>query len=356
MLALRNRLPIKRVVQAGAVDEASVATRFTVDSRRYVVVVRKRLNDVSSAVNAVRTALLRAAIVGLIVAVLVGLGLATALLKRLRRLHEAVHRFGESGVRTEVPLDTSRDEVGDLSRAFGELQARLARQEEVRRAFVSTASHELRTPLMSLAGMLELLEDDLSRDPPHLDDARRQLSGAREQSDRMTRLAADLLDVSRLDAQLELRHEPVEVGELSRAVIAELEGRARSLGSSITLDAHDPTWALADPSATARILRILLDNALRYTPPGDAVQVSVADGDAATVTVTDSGPGVPPVDRERIFNRFTRGSLSTQEGGFGLGLAIGRELAERMGGSLALVDAPAGAAFALVLPRNAEPS
>ena len=149
------------------------------------------------------------------------------------------------------------------------MQRRLRQQEEARRAFVATASHELRTPLTSLDGMLELLDDDLHDPEPDLADARSLLDRARVQSRRLGRLAADLLDLSRIDAEVTLRSEPVELGELSRAVLAEFELGTSERGINSELDDEDgPVWALGDPGSVARIIRILLDNAVRVTPPG----------------------------------------------------------------------------------------
>jgi signal transduction histidine kinase len=198
------------------------------------------------------------------------------------------------------------------------MQTQLQHQEEARRAFVATASHELRTPLTSLEGMLELLDDDLSSDDADVDDARALLARARAQSRRLARLAADLLDLSRLDAQVELRSEPVELSELSRAVMAEFELGTAERGIASELDdSTGPVWALGDPGSVARIVRILLDNAVHV-----------------------SG-----------FQRFQRGRDTTGQAGFGLGLAIGRELAERMGGELVLdSDYGRGARFTLTLP------
>ncbi|HEY3189544.1 MAG TPA: HAMP domain-containing sensor histidine kinase, partial [Solirubrobacteraceae bacterium] len=353
LAALHSSRPIRRIVPGGAFGEAQVAARVKAGHRAYVVALRKRLNDIGSTENAVVSALTRAALVGLAAAILLGVGFATAMLRRLRRLRDAAIRFGGPDGDPEPEIDDRDDELGDLSRAFADMQARLARQEELRRAFVATASHELRTPLMSLSGMLELAGEDLSRHPPDVEEARRQLAGAREQSERMSRLATDLLDISRLDAQLELRREPVELGELGRAVIAELDNRAQRAGVDLMLDAHDSCWAAADPSATARVVRILLDNALRYAPAGTAITVGIGgQNGAAALSVADRGPGIAPDERQHVFERFTRGGDATQEGGFGLGLAIGRELAERMDGSLALVDCDAGATFLLTLPAG----
>ncbi len=238
------------------------------------------------------------------------------------------------------------------------MQTRLRRQEEARQAFVATASHELRTPLASLDGTLELLEDDLHGDRLDLEDARKRTLRAREQSRRLSNLATDLLDLSRLDAEVSLRTEPVELGEVCRAVAAEFERRASDRG--VEIEVRQPTkasWALCDPGATARIVRILLDNAIGVAPRGSTVRTDMTATETwAQVSVSDDGPGVPEQERERIFERFQRGSTTSGHSGFGLGLAIGRELAARMDGSLSLLaDSSAGkdargASFTLRLP------
>jgi signal transduction histidine kinase len=349
--ALRTNRPLRRIAPGGS-GEARVGARVEVDGHRFVLFLRKELGDVASAKAAVLSAVTRAAWFGLAVAVILGAGLATAIVRRLRRLRTAALELGAPGTAAQLPVDTARDEVGDLSRAFAEMRTRLARQEDVRRAFVATASHELRTPLTSLSGRLELAQDDLAAQPPDVAGALEQLAGAREQSDRIARLASDLLDLSRIDAELELRREPFELGELGRAVIAELEPRARERGVPVRLDAASPHWAAADPSATARVLRILLDNAYRYAPAGTEIGVSAQERNgAATLSVADRGPGIASTDREKIFERFTRGGDAMQEGGFGLGLAIGRELARHMGGSLEIEGDGPGATFVLALPR-----
>jgi signal transduction histidine kinase len=234
------------------------------------------------------------------------------------------------------------------------MQRALRRQEASRRAFVATASHELRTPLTSLQGTLELLGEDLHDGRVDLADAQRQVERARGELRRLGRLASELLDLSRLDAAIPLREEPVELAELTRAVAAEFELRARDL--DVRLDVAPPIgpcWARGDPGAVARVVRILLDNALRYSPPGETVGVSAEyHGAHATVAVADHGPGIDPAERERIFERFERGTANASETGFGLGLAIGREMAERMEGrlELAAVEGEPGARFVLRLP------
>jgi signal transduction histidine kinase len=319
---------------------------------RWALVVRKPLAEVSSAVSAVRTAFLVAALVALGLTMILGIPLSATIVRRLRRLRQAALQLAEGGPPVRVPVDRARDEVGDLARTFALMQHQLQRQEEARRAFVATASHELRTPLATLDGMLELLGEDLRSGDPDLDDAQSLLERARAQSKRLGRLAADLLDLSRIDARVDLRSEPVELAELSRAVLAEFDLGTSERGIVTMLDdSSGSVWALGDPGSVARILRILLDNAIRLSPDGSEVRVELRNGSRASLSVCDQGPGVPPEERELIFERFMRGQGTTGQGSFGLGLAIGRELAERMGGELVFDehDGP-GARFTLRLP------
>ncbi len=323
---------------------------------RYVVVVVRHLQYIASAVHVVQQAFLEAAVAGLGIALLLGIWLSSTLLRRLRRLRDATRDLERQGIEARLPVDEGYDEVSELARAFQSMRSRLARQEEARRTFVATASHELRTPLASLHGMLELIEEDLDLRHLDLEDARERAEQAREQAQRLSQLATDLLDLSRLDAQVELRSEPLELSELCRAVAAEFEQQATE--RVVHLDVHrppGPCWVLADPGSVARIVRILIDNALRFTPQGSSVELrqSALRG-RGQILVRDHGPGVPVGEQERIFERFQRGSRTGGRAGFGLGLAIGRELAERMGGSLTLLpDEPEpGARFLLELPST----
>jgi signal transduction histidine kinase len=342
-----------RVVQSfGSVDNtdvARVALPVSIDGRRYVLAVRRPIEEIPGAVRVVRTAFITAALAGVGLTLILGIALAATLVRRLRRLRQAALHLASGGAPEPLPADRARDEVGDLTRTFTIMQRRLQHQEEARRAFVATASHELRTPLTSLDGMLELLDDDLRSGDPDLADARQLLERARAQSRRLGRLAADLLDLSRLDADVALRSEPIELGELSRAVMAEFElGTSERRITPVLDDPGAPVWALGDPGSVARIVRILLDNAIRASPEGAEITIALRGGDTAELSVQDAGPGVPPQERELIFERFQRGQARGTEAGFGLGLAIGRELAERMGGQLVLADGDRpGARFTL---------
>jgi signal transduction histidine kinase len=339
-------------------DGSSVRAAIYLKRPGVIVFVRGSLTDVGGAVAAVRRAFEIGALVAILLTVLVAIPLAGRLVRRLQRLRQAALQLAIGGTVAGFPADRARDEVGDLARSFSIMQRRLRQQEEARRAFVATASHELRTPLASLEGMLELLADDLEREPPDLDDAVSLLDRARVQSRRLARLAADLLDLSRIDAEVSLRSEPIELGELGRAVLAEFELPSASRGVGIVLvEDKQPAWARADPGSVARIVRILVDNALRVAPQGSEIRVLVRSGPEPFLVVSDQGPGVAQEERALIFERFKRGRETGGEAGFGLGLAIGRELAQRMGGSLVLTDSDGpGATFTLRLQGLETPS
>ena len=190
-----------------------------------------------------------------------------------------------------MPRDTGHDEVGDLARALARMQEELRRQESARRAFVATASHELRTPLTMLQGTMELLAEDLDEIDPDMPDAQRQVATARRELLRLSTLAEELLDLSRLDAAVALRSEAVELGELARAVAAEFGLRAGERETAIeVVPPNGPCWGRGDPDAVARVVRILIDNALRY---GDGRDIRVTTGEDATRRGRRPRPGRP---------------------------------------------------------------
>ncbi len=216
-----------------------------------VLVVERRLTEVTTAVDQVRNALLAAGAVGLLVAIALAVALSSTLLRRLGRLRTAAVRISQEGI-ADAPLqhDSGRDEVGDLARAFGRMQEELRRQEQARRSFVATASHELRTPLTMLQGTMELLEEDLADDRLDIADAQAQVARARRELLRLSSLAGELLDLSRLDASVPLRSEPVELGELARAVAAEFALRADE--RDVELEVVPPREPVLEPRRPGR--------------------------------------------------------------------------------------------------------
>jgi signal transduction histidine kinase len=348
--ALRTGRTLRSTVGSGKEAEARVVVPT---QGGFAIALHEQIGSARSAAGVVGRAFMVAVVVSLATALLLGTLLAGRVVRRLRSLRDTALKVAELGPAAEFQSDNARDEVGDLTRAFAVMQEHLREQEGARRAFVATASHELRTPLTSLRLMLDALRSDLDGDNPDLAAARKQAGEAEAQADRLSALTGDLLDINRLDAGLPLRSELVEIAELARSVVAELVVRATEARREISLSAPEPVWAVADPGSAAQVLRILLDNALRHG--GGAVHVDVAqDGARVTIGVQDEGAGVPVGDRERVFDRFERGDSG--QPGFGLGLAIGRELAELMDGALTLdSEAGRGARFVLSLPSGQAP-
>jgi two-component system, OmpR family, sensor kinase len=314
---------------------------------RAVVVYSHDLNDVTEAVTLVRDRVLVASLVALAIAMLGGYLVARALAKRVRRLEVAADEVAQGRFIDPLPVD-SKDELGQLTRTFNQMQAQLRQVDVARKEFIATASHELRTPIFSLAGFVELLQDE------ELDEETRRefLETMSEQVARLQKLSVDLLDLSRLDAgSLDLRTEPVDLSELARSVVHEFTPAVAEHHTDldVRLPEEGPE-ALCDRERVAQIMRILLDNALRHTPSGTHVSVR-ADrrNGSAGLTVSDSGPGLPQESGAKVFERFYTGDAAR---GAGLGLAIARELAERMDGRLRVTSSAGSTAFTLELPAD----
>jgi two-component system, OmpR family, sensor kinase len=270
----------------------------------------------------------------------------------------ALARSITSGDRGRRLAPTRTDtELGRTAAAFDAMLDELegaeatARASEARtRRFVADAAHELRTPI---AGVQAVAEAALAPGMSTEDRERLQLLLLRE-SRRAGRLVDDLLVLARLDAGLELRREPVDLLELAGT---EAE-RAQLVAPDQQVEVRgEPVAVPGDATRLAQVLGNLLDNARRHAGPG-AVTVTVSGGDPARVLVTDEGPGVPPADRERIFDRLVRlDEARGEDGGAGLGLAIARGVARAHGGDLRCVDPPSGrgAAFELTLPSGLSP-
>jgi signal transduction histidine kinase len=291
--------------------------------------------------------LLLATAFALALALALGLLAAGVLARRLLRLENAAERIAGGDFGHPV-IDRGDDEIGQLAKAFDRMRVQLAQLDTARKEFVANASHELRTPLFSIAGFLELLSDE------DLDDATRTefLATMQSQVERLTKLSADLLDLSRLDAgQLRVVLEPVDLGEVARALVRELEHVSASSGHTLEADVDGDVWALADEERVLQIGRALIVNALVHTPAGTRVVVRGRDRGRAELSVEDNGPGIPAAQQDAIFERFHRAEGGVASGS-GLGLAIARELARLMKGDVRVASRPGRTTFTLEVPRE----
>jgi signal transduction histidine kinase len=323
-----------------------------IDNRRadWVALYSRSLQGVSETVDLIRRQLLFAGLVAGLLAVIGAYLVAGFVGRRVRRLERASRRVAAGQFVAPLPVD-SVDELGQLTVAFNDMQHRLSRVDRARKEFVANASHELRTPLFSLGGFIELLEDS------ELDEASRAelLSAMHGQVHRLQKLAVDLLDLSRLDAgSFELERDRVDLAELARMVAGEFAPAVRRGDADVQLKTTEGAVEVTcDRERVAQIMRILMDNAIRHTPEGTHVTVSTSRRNGtAKVTVADTGPGLDGGAGTQVFDRFVTGD--SQNGGAGLGLAIAKELAERMHGEIRLRSRPGRTAFTLELPSDAD--
>ena len=314
----------------------------------WVAVYSRNFEEVAETVSFIRGRVLWACAAALLIALIGGWFVARRLARRVRRVERAANDVAQGHLdREPLPVD-SEDELGQLTRTFNTMQQQLREVDIARKDFIATASHELRTPIFSLAGFVELLQDE------DLDDETRRefVDTMREQVERLQKLSVDLLDLSRLDSgSVELQTEEVDLAELTRSVVGEFRPALQDHLTELHMEVpEEGPLAECDRERVAQIMRILLDNALRHTPAGTDVTVSAQrENGSAELTVADDGPGLPPGSSDKAFERFYTGDAAR---GAGLGLAIARELAERMDGRLVLDDRGKSTAFVLRLPTN----
>ena len=268
--------------------------------------------------------------------------LAVGMTSPLREMTAAARRMARGDYSGRVTA-TSSDEVGELARAFNRMAGDLATVDRQRRELVANVSHELRTPLAALCAVLENLVDGVAEPDPVT------LRAALGQAERLTALAADLLDLARVDAgEVRLSTTQVPVLELLERAAAE----ARVGGRAVGYDVRVTPPALTVPADRARLHQLvanLLDNASRHSPAGGVVRITAQDTAAGwRLEVSDEGPGIPAADRDRVFERF--GTLAEAEGGggTGLGLAIARWVTDLHGGTIHFVEPEPGCTGARV--------
>jgi signal transduction histidine kinase len=311
----------------------------------------------------VQSALLLATIAAILLAALLAMLFSRRLTRPLARLTEASGRMAAGDYATRVAVrERAPDEMQRLAHSFNDMAgalesdvAKLRRQEQLRRELVANVSHELATPLTAIQGFTEALLDGVVSDPADRDETARLI--AREAA-RLKRLVGQLQQVARYEDGAEtLQRAPVRVQALVAETLAVLAPEIERKGVTVvnTLPDDLPP-ALADGDRLTEILLNLFDNALRHTPEGGRIEVdgaAVANGNTLRLSIGDTGPGIAPADRERIFERFYRvdASRSTATGGSGLGLAIVRSLLEVHGGTITADERPGGGArFTFTLP------
>jgi signal transduction histidine kinase len=341
----RGRIDTRRRFSASLGEELLLVTVPVADDGRVVGAVRVSASTADIAAD-VRASWLRLALLGLVV---VGSGLVLAwllarpLVRQIDRLADASSRLGagERGVRAP---EEGPAELAGLARSFNDMAESVTGNLESQREFVANASHQLRTPLTGIRLRLEAIAQ--AGGP-----AAAQAEKAEVELDRLSTLVDDLLALARA-SEPQPSGAAVDVSELAVEAAGRWSERAAEAEARIEVETSVGGSVWADRDDLRHVLDNLLDNALRYTPPGTRVRVDTALRDGCVVlAVADSGPGIASEDRSRVFERFYRGSNGRRAGfGSGLGLAIAAELARRWGGSVTLVQAP-GTRIEVSLPQ-----
>lgn len=312
--------------------------------------------------------LLPAVLIGVILSVVMAILIARWVSAPLRRLSFAARRIAAGDYDQRVPLRGPR-EVRALGQSFNEMSARVKAGQQQQKDFLASVSHELKTPLTSIQGYSQAIMDDMGGDPgaPH-----RFARVINDEAERMRRLVADLLDLARLEAgPAALQREPTDLSLVLHSVAEKLLLRADQRQIAIRTEIDPLPIIVADGDRLAQVVTNLMDNALKHTPNGGAVTLSAKQvGGQVNIAVTDTGKGIPEADLPLIFERFymvdksrkagrspsrrrdgaRRGGESVQ-GGYGLGLAITREIVEAHGGAIQVQSVEGqGSKFTVTLP------
>ena len=256
--------------------------------------------------------------------------LARGMTSPLREMADAASAMARGDYDRRVRA-TASDEVGRLAAAFNALATDLAVVDRMRRDLVANVSHELRTPISALQAVLENIVDGVEPADPET------LKTMLDQAQRLGRLVAQLLDLSRLESgAVPLDRRPFDVAEVLRRAVQESTLHANDVRVELSVGSPSPL-ADGDPERVHQVVANLLNNALRYSPPGGAVTVEAHQRrDHVELTVSDEGPGIPEGERARVFERFYRAdsARASSSGGSGLGLAIARWIVDLHGGDI----------------------
>jgi two-component system sensor histidine kinase MprB len=279
---------------------------------------------------------------GVLGAAALAAGVATLALRPVRRLTAAAETVAATGDLSERVDLGGRDELGRLATRFNTMLGALEESVGRQRRLVADASHELRTPLTAARTNVDLLRE--GNLPP--EEARHALEDAAAELDSLTTLVSDLVELSRGEER-KLRVEEVQLDDLVASAVERAKSRSPE---RLFVTSLAPTSVRVDATLVERAVLNLLDNAVKYSPPGAPIEVTVRDGE---VVVADHGPGIAEEDLPRVFDRFYRAAAARAKPGSGLGLAIVREAAEAHGGRATVESTSRGARFRLSLPATA---
>ncbi|MCO5316253.1 MAG: ATP-binding protein [Solirubrobacterales bacterium] len=313
---------------------------FTGDRVVGAVRITQSVDAVNSAVRRAQLGLALLAVLVLAFAMIVAAALADRISKPIRRLEASARRFATGGTETEAEVTGSKEQRS-LARSFNEMTARVDRLLRSQNDFVANASHQLRTPLTGLRLRIEGLSDEAA-DPSN----REELEAALREIDRLAVMVEELLILSRA-GEIDRPGTDLDLAELAAAARDRWADAAGEHEIELTgIDRDDIEPVFGAPADLDRVLDVLLENAVNYSPAGSEIGIEVKPH---RILITDRGAGVDPAEADLVFERFTRGRAGKQGNeGTGLGLAIARELASQWGATVTLGPGDGGATTATV--------
>jgi heavy metal sensor kinase len=318
----------------------------------FQIAVFASLDAIDAELAVVRRAILIALPLILALAGLGGYALATRSLRPLGGMAEQARRITGSNLETRIEIHSPAEELAVLVTSFNELLSRLDQSFDTMRRFVADASHELRTPISVIRGEADVALSQ-ERSPAEY---RESLTVVLDEARRLSRLVDDLLNLARADAgHVTLQTHDFYLNELLAECCRNVQGLAHTRGLGLECLPGNDLQFTGDEQLLRRLVINLLDNAIRYTPSGGKVTASLeATASSVQLRVSDTGIGIAPTDAARIFERFYRAgeARSRQDGGFGLGLAIVRWIAESHRGSVTCTsELGRGSTFTVTLPK-----
>jgi heavy metal sensor kinase len=322
----------------------------------YLVQVGVPLDGRDAALHRFLTLLVWSLPISLLTVLAVGRWMAGRVLAPLARLAESARTISVKDLHRRVAVRGVDDELDAVANAFNGMVAHLEHAVDEMRQFSAAMAHEIRTPLAAIRAEMELsLSTSCSSD-----EHRRSLVSQLEDVDKLTRLLNQLLTLARAEAgELSVEHHPVRLEALCRSVVDSLEPVAEAKGVGLTCECHGHTEIVGDAGWVERLVLNLVDNAMKFTPPGGAVAVTVSAQDhTATLTVRDSGIGIPAHVLPHVFDRFYRvdSARSPSQDGAGLGLSLVKWIVERHSGTIdATSSVGHGSTFTVRLPTGPAP-
>lgn len=318
------------------------------------IILYSPIQGINKALASLSQMVLTAGIISLAIAFLIGIILSRRLSKPILSITEATISIAKGQKNVTVPTDTRIKEINQLGKTFNDMSSKVEANEERMKEFVANVSHELRSPLTSIKGFIEALIDNKAKTP---EAQLRFLTIINDETDRLSHLVNDLLILSRSEEEIVFEAEDIELKDFIENVLASFQSRAEE--NSITMEViskENFDYLKIDLNSLHQIIANLVDNALKYSSQGGNVSISLEESEEMiSISVRDSGLGIPERDLPHIWDRFYRvdKDRSRETGGTGLGLAIVKQLTEKNGGQVEVESVLGkGSIFSVRFPQN----